>query len=144
MHTLGLCIHLCPQEYVRVILRDFWGDAVSWLFPSCWLCLSYGVYVREQINVQLGEGRCSKGHFFPMLIICPNQCCYLLPMLTSMRAVWILSASEKQAVLLRCQNRNTDFTRFPFEYHGAVIIQMVDTNRFQPWNCSGVVPLKIC
>lgn len=61
-------------------------------FSSCCFCLSYDVDMREKISVQLGEGRCSKGQLFVMLIICPNQCCCLLPMLTSMRAVgyWAL------------------------------------------------------
>lgn len=83
MRTWGLCSHLCPQEYVRVILRDFF----RMLCPRCWSCLSCGLAVVGKSVLSFGEGRCSKGHLFPMLIICPNFCCYLLAMLTSMRAV---------------------------------------------------------
>lgn len=142
MHTLSLHSHLCPQEYVRKILRDFFRMLCSVFFPSCWLCLSCSVDVRERISVQTGEGRCSKGHLVPMLIICPNQCCYLQPMSSSMRAVgyWVLL---KASCFTEVPKQGCGLC-FPFEYHGTAIGQMVDTNRFQPQNCSQVVPLKIC
>lgn len=87
MHASGLCFHLCPQEYVRVILRGFFKDTVPWLFPSCWLCLPYGVDVRGQIGVQLGEGNGAKVTPLPCLSVQTGNQGYLLPVLTAMRAV---------------------------------------------------------